>query len=106
MSSRCTSGIQKPRNEALLEADVKQASTTRHPWSIACDANMCPEDSEKSLLFSRELMHAVAPKGASTCRSKERLIMWLRVVVPKEKSHRWRWLKVLSRGHVKLCLLW
>ena len=27
-----------PRNEALLEAVLKQARTTRHPWLIACDA--------------------------------------------------------------------
>ena len=43
-----------PRNEAALEAVVKQASTTRHPWLVACDANMCPEDFEKSLWFQRE----------------------------------------------------
>ena len=38
-----------PRNEALLEVAVKQATVTRHPWLIACDANMCPEDLERSL---------------------------------------------------------
>ena len=38
-----------PRNEALLEAVLLHASTTRHPWLIACDANMCPEDFKKSL---------------------------------------------------------
>ena len=37
-----------PRNEALLEAVLKRARTTRHPWLTACDANMCPEDFEKS----------------------------------------------------------
>ena len=42
-----------PRNEALLEAVLKQASTTRHPWLTACEANMCPEDFEKSLWFQR-----------------------------------------------------
>ena len=45
-------------------------STTRHPWLIACDANMCPKDFEKSLWFQRNRMHVVAPKEASTCRSK------------------------------------
>ena len=31
-----------PRNEALMEAVVKQVRTTRHPWLIACDAhNIC-----------------------------------------------------------------
>ena len=33
-----------PRNEALLEAVVKQANTTRHSRLVACDANTCPED--------------------------------------------------------------
>ena len=39
-----------PRNEALLEAVVKQARVTRHPWLIAFDANMCPEDFERSVV--------------------------------------------------------
>ena len=56
-----------PRNEALLEAVVKQAKTTRHQWLVAGDANMCPEDFEKSPWLQRD---AVAPKEASTCRSK------------------------------------
>ena len=38
-----------PRNEAILEAVLKRARTTKHPWLIACDANMSPEDFEKSL---------------------------------------------------------
>ena len=98
-----------PRNEALLEAVLKkQARTTRHPWLIACDANMCPEDFEKSLWFQRELMHVVAPKEASTCRSngpkdewiERKLTMSLRVVVSKEKFRRWRWWKIFeSRPH-------
>ena len=54
-----------PRNEALLEAVMKRARTTGYPCLIACDANMCPEDFEKSLW-----MHVVVPKEASTCRSK------------------------------------
>ena len=73
MSSRCTSGTRKaghPRYEALLEAVVKQAKVARHPWLIACDANMCPEDFEKSLWFQREQMYLVVPKEASACRSK------------------------------------
>ena len=59
-----------PRNEAILEAVLKRARTTKHPWLTACDANMCPEDFEKSLWFQREQMHVVAPQEASTCRSK------------------------------------
>ena len=56
-----------PRIEALLEAVLKQANTTRHPWR---------EDFEKSLWFQREMMHVVAPKGASTCRSKGPKDVW------------------------------
>ena len=37
------------RNEAILEALLKRARTTKHPWLIACDANMSPEDFEESL---------------------------------------------------------
>ena len=66
-----------PRNEALLGAVLEQAKTTRHPWLIACDANMCPEDFEKSLWFQREQMHVVAPKEASTCRSKSPKGEWI-----------------------------
>ena len=50
----CHSEGWTPRNEALLEAVLKQARTTGHPWLVACDANMCPEDFEKSLWFQRE----------------------------------------------------
>ena len=54
-------------------------------------------------------MHVVAPKEASTCRSKgpkvsgskEPTITSLRVPISKEKSHRWRWWKILSRDHIK-----
>ena len=38
-----------PIREALMEAVVKQTRTTRHPWLLACDANMNPEDFKKSL---------------------------------------------------------
>ena len=54
-----------PRNEALLEAVLKQARTTRHPWFIACDANTCPEDFEKKPLVS---------KGADACGDSERSV--------------------------------
>ena len=59
-----------PRNEALLEAVVKRARATRHPWLIACDANMSPEDFEKSMWFSSRQMFVEAPKEVSTCRSE------------------------------------
>ena len=60
-----------PRNEALMEAVDKQVRTTRHPWLIACDANMCPEDFKKSPWFRSRHMFTKAPgEGVSTCRSK------------------------------------
>ena len=78
----------------MLEAVLKQLRTTRHPWLVACDANMGPEDFDKSLWFQREQMHVVAPKEASTCRSKGRwvsgskepMITSLRVAVAKGKT--------------------
>ena len=33
-----------------------------------CDANMSPEDFEKSLSFRKDQMHVIAPEGVSTCR--------------------------------------
>ena len=44
---------------------LKRARATKHPWMVACDANMSPVD------FARkDQMHVTAPEGASTCRSK------------------------------------
>ena len=60
-----------PRNEALMEAVVKQMRTTTLSWLIACDANMCPEDFKKSLCFKSKHMLSEAPgQGVSTCISK------------------------------------
>ena len=52
------------RSEALLEAVLKQAKTTRHPWLTAFDANMCPEDVEES----------VVSKGSDACSSSKRSV--------------------------------
>ena len=57
-----------PRCEAILEAVLKRARTTKHPWLIACDANMSPEKFEKSLWFRKDQMHVIAPGVVSTCR--------------------------------------
>ena len=59
------------RNEALAgsSSEASKNKTDTRGW-IACDANMCPEDFEKSLWFQREMMHVVTLKGVSTCRSK------------------------------------
>ena len=80
-----------PRNEVLLEAVLKQTSTTSHPWLTACDASMCPGDFEKRLWFQREMMHVVVPKGASTCRSKGPKDVWF------ERTYDY----VVARGSLK-----
>ena len=36
-----------PRNEAILEAVLKRARAIKHPWLVACDANMSPVEFEK-----------------------------------------------------------
>ena len=76
------------RNEALLEAVLKRARVTQHPWLVACDA----------LWFQKNRMHVVAPEKASTCRSKSAkgelkrfTTTLLRVPAEKEKSRRRRW---------------
>ena len=56
-----------PRDEAILE----RARATKHPWLVACDANMSPVDFEKSLRFPEDHMHVTAPEGVSTCWSKK-----------------------------------
>ena len=51
------SGIRKDgrrETNALTEAAVKQARTTRHPWLVACDGNMNPEDFKKSLRAQKQ----------------------------------------------------
>ena len=68
----------------ILEAVLKRTRTTKHPWLIACDANMSPEDFEKSLWFRKEQMFVISPGGVSTCRSK----------MPKENG--WRRYMIMS----------
>ena len=58
------------RDEAILEAVLKRTRATKHPWLIACDANMSPVDFEKSIWFRTDQTHVIAPEGVSTCRSK------------------------------------
>ena len=70
-----------PRNEALLEAVLKRARVTRHPWLVACDANLSPVDVEKkSLWFQRNRMLVVAPEKASTCRPEGVQREWIEKV--------------------------
>ena len=92
---------------------MKQVKATRPLWFIACDANVCPEDFEKSLWFQGGQMFIAAPKEASTCRSKGPKGEWLErtcdLVIAchnlRVKFHRWRWWKTLSGGHTKQCPL-
>ena len=56
---------------------MKQAKVTRQNWLIACDANMCPEDFERSLWVQNEHMCVVAPNEALTCRSKGSKGAWI-----------------------------
>ena len=69
-----------PRNEAILEAVLKSARTTKHPWLTACDANVTPKDFEKSFWFRKDQMHVIAPEGVSTCRSKKCKGEWVEKV--------------------------
>ena len=50
---------------------MKEARTSRHPWLVACDANMNRTNFKKSLWYKRKHMFIEAPgEGLSTCRSK------------------------------------
>ena len=66
-------------HKAILEAVLKRARTTKHPWLMACDATMSPEDFEKTLWFRKDQMHVLAPAGVSTCRSKNTEGEWVEV---------------------------
>ena len=65
------------RDEALLEAVLERSRTTKHPWLMACDANMSPEDFERSFWFRKEQMFVMAPEGVSTCRSRSANGEWV-----------------------------
>ena len=62
------------------------------------------EDVEKSLGFQRNLMQVVAPKEASTCRSKGSKGEWIEITFVyviachslRGNFHKWRWCKTLS----------
>ena len=69
-----------PRHEAILEAVLKRARAAKHPWLVACDANMCPVEFEKSLWFRKGRMNVIAPEGASTCSSKSAQEEWVEKV--------------------------
>ena len=68
------------RNEAVLEAVLKRARATKHPWLVACDADMSPVGFEKSLWFRKDRMHVTVPDGVSTCRSKSAKGEWVEKV--------------------------
>ena len=90
-----------PRNEALMEAVSKQVRTVRHPWLIACDASMCPEDFKKSLWFKNRHMFIEAPgaqeqafqladpKARVASLLRERTIICHRQTQPSGKYHQY-----------------
>ena len=54
-----------------MEAVVKEARTARHPWSVACDANMNSEDLKKNLWFRDRCTFTKALEEViSTCQCK------------------------------------
>ena len=76
--------------------------------------NMCPEDFEKSLWYQMEQMYMVAPKEASTCRSKGPKGEWIErtydyVIASGSLKGKISQMEVAedfeSRTHNK-CLLW
>ena len=69
-----------PRNEAIQEAVLKRARTTKHPRLMASDADVSPEDFEKSFWFRKDQMHVIAPEGVSTCRPKNAEGEWVEKV--------------------------
>ena len=51
-----------PRDEALMEAVIEQTRTTRHPWMVASDDKMNPEDFEEEPVVQRESIFIEAPE--------------------------------------------
>ena len=45
-----------PRNGAVMEVLVKLARATRHPWLMACDANLNPEYFKNKFSFNDRCM--------------------------------------------------
>ena len=105
------------RNEALLEAVLNRARVTKHSWLVACDANTSPAEFEKKkknlgsrgtgcMWWPRKVYPRAGHTALKTCGSKERMTMSSRVVVSKEKSYKWHWLKILSQDQMRQYLLW
>ena len=56
-----------PKNEATMEAVVKQARTTSHSWLLACDAKMDRNEFRRGMWFKEEYKKIAALKvGVST----------------------------------------
>ena len=72
-----------PRKESLMEETVKQARTTRHPWLMACDANMDRQNVRKSAWFKEQCTIFEASKAS---RLRERMTTSLPAEVCKARS--------------------
>ena len=84
------------RNEALLEAVLKRALITKHPWLVACDANMSPVIFEKCLWFLKnpDTWRRLLRAGQEVHKEnglRRFMTRSLRVTAQKGKSRRWRW---------------
>ena len=103
-----------PRNEALMEAVVKQVRATRHPWLTACDTNMYPEDFKKRAFGSKAgtCSSRRQEKVLSTCRSKgpngeliERTYDYgIASHSLRGKIKKWTWWKISNQDHTRRSL--
>ena len=103
-----------PRNELLLEAVVKQAQTTRHPWLAAGNAKHVPRRRREGPVVSKE-SDACSASGRSVhmqvkCAQGEWIerqkITLLRVSVSEDKFHRLTTWKTLNQDRIKQCRSW
>ena len=108
------SGGWTPRNEALLEAVLRQAQTTRHPWLVAGDAKHVSGRRREEPVVSKESdacsgsgrsvhMQVKSAQGEWIERQK---ITLLRVSVSEDKFHRLMSWKTLNQDRIKLCPSW
>ena len=103
----------RPRNEALMEAVVVQARTTRHPWLVARDANMdptvffsknsCGSKENASLLKRQKREHLRADPQAQ----KASLLMGTHELADRTDDYViagrtiWMWWKISSCGRTR-----
>ena len=60
-----------PRNEAILEAVLKRARTTKHPWLMTCDANMSARRISRKPLVSERSKACDSTRGSVNVQIKK-----------------------------------